>query len=135
MTSPRFFFDRCCPIKLAKVVSAFEDDHEVRHFSEDNRFAQDEDDVVWIPRLAAERVGWVVVSMDGRILKKPHERQALQESGITFFLLGSPWMKMSMCDKCWKLIKVWPDVVRTARESRHRVFEIMAGSSLKIEQR
>lgn len=135
MTGPRFFFDRCCPVKLAAVMKAFEDDHEVRHFSEDSRFTDTEDDVVWIPRLAADKAGWVVVSMDGKILKKPHERQALRDAGLPFFLLGSAWMHMSMCDKCWKLIKAWPDVVRTAAETRHRIFEVMAGSSIKIEPR
>lgn len=73
--------------------------------------------------------------MDTRILKKPHERQAVEESGLPFFLLGSAWMDIPMHDKCWKLLKAWPDIVRTATEQRHRVFEVRYGSSLKIEKR
>jgi hypothetical protein len=133
MTRSKFFFDRCCPPKLASVVRAFDDDHEIRHFSEDSRFPDDADDVVWIPQLAKDNSGWVIVSMDAKILKRPHERQALINSGLPFFLLGSSWMAMPMHDKCWKLLKIWPDVVRTALESRHLIFEIMGGSSLKIE--
>lgn len=134
MTQLRFFFDRCCPPKLARIVGAFADDHEVRHFSDDARFADNTDDVVWLAELGRDEASWAVVSMDARILKKPHERQALVEAHLTFFLLGSAWMSMPMHDKCWKLLKVWPDVVNTANETRHRLFEIKAGQSLKIER-
>jgi hypothetical protein len=133
MTKPRLFFDRCCPIKVASVIKAFEDDHEVRHFTEDARFPDNTDDVVWIPRLAADKAGWVVFGMGGKTLKKPHERECIRESDLPFFLLGPAWMPMTMCEKCWKLIKVWPEVVRTAVESRHRIFEVTTGSSLEIE--
>jgi hypothetical protein len=85
MTKPRFFFDRCCPSKIANVIRAFEDEFEVRHFAEDSRFAPDEDDVVWMPRLAADKADWVVISMDSKILKKPHERECLRVCDLRFF--------------------------------------------------
>jgi hypothetical protein len=135
MTPPRFFFDRCCPIKLATVVKAYEDDHEVRHFDDDARFEKDTPDVVWIERLAEEKCNWVIVSMDAKMLKRPHEKQAIRESGLPFFLFGDAWMRMTMNEKCWKLIKVWPNLVRTTLEMRPRIFEVMGGSSLKIEER
>ena len=133
MTLPRFFFDRCCPVKLAAVIQAFEDDHIIRYYSEDTRFQEDTDDTVWLKALGEDNLGWVVVSMDARILKRPHEKQALLQAELPYFLLGSAWMQMPMHDKCWKLLKVWPEIVRTAKETRHRIYEVKAGSSLKIE--
>ena len=133
MTPPRFFFDRCCPVKIARVIQAFEEDHVVRYYSEDSRFQENTDDVVWMKVLGDDKLNWVILSMDGKILKRPHERQALLQSKLPYFLLGSAWMNMEMPERCWKLLKVWPEIVRTARETRHRIFEVKAGSSIKIE--
>ncbi len=134
MKPTSFFFDRCCPPKLADVIRAFEDDVEVRHFNDDLRFVHNTPDIEWIGTLAKDpESAWVVLSMDGKILKRAHEKEAIRESGLPFFLLGSAWMSIEMHEKCWKLLKVWPNVVRTARESRHRIFEIMGGTGLKID--
>jgi len=99
MNPMRFFFDRCCPQRLAAIIDAYEDTHSIRHFSDDNRFVQDTPDVDWISVLAADDPAWMVVSMDAHILKKPIERKALEESGLKFFLLGSGWMHMPMHEK------------------------------------
>ncbi len=89
----------------------------------------------WITVLAADHPAWVVVSMDAQILKKPHERKALDESGLKFFLLGTGWMRVPMHEKAWKLLKVWPAILEEAQTSRLRIFEVMCGSALKVEAR
>jgi hypothetical protein len=129
----RFFFDRCCPPKLVDVINAYEDTHSVRHFRDDNRFVQDTADVEWITTLSKDDPPWIVVSMDAQILKKAHERKALEDSGLKFFLLGGGWMHMPMHDKVWKLLKTWPNILAEAETSRLRIFEVTSGSSLKVE--
>lgn len=133
MNPMRFFFDRCCPPRLAAIIDTFDESHTVRHFSDDNRFVHDTPDIEWLRVLAADTPKWIVVSMDGRILRSPIERQALAECGLKFFLLGSGWMKMTMHDKAWKLLKTWPNIVAEAATSRNLLFEVSAGSSLKVE--
>lgn len=132
MTSPRFFFDRCCPPKLATLAAVVEGTQTVRHFNDDARFVHDTPDVEWIGELGRD-TGWVIVSMDARILKRPHERRALEDSKLRFFLFGSAWMAMPFREQCWKFLKVWPDLVQTAKEQRQRIFEVGAGAALKIE--
>jgi hypothetical protein len=73
--------------------------------------------------------------MDAQILTKAHERKALEESGLKFFLLGTGWMRMPMHEKVWKLLKTWPNILAEAETSRLRIFEVMSGSSLKVEPR
>ncbi len=135
MKSLRFFFDRCCPPRLAQVIGAFEE-REVRHFNRDDRLLSNEPDISWLRILADDAdTRWVVVSMDGQILKRKHEKLALTESKLHFFLLGSAWMKMDLHHQSWQLLKVWPELVRFAEQRRDLIFEIKAGSSLKIEPR
>ena len=78
----------CCPPKLAEVIDAYEESHSVRHFRDDNRFVQTAADVDWIKTLAEDDPPWIVVSMDAQILKKAHERKALDEFGAEILLVG-----------------------------------------------
>lgn len=128
----RFFFDRCCPIRLARVICAFEDKYPVRHFDEDSRFVKDTPDVDWIRVLAGDQPPeWVIISMDVMITKNPHELTCLKQSGLRFFLLGRGWMKMSIDELVWKLVKAWPSIRSEAETSRMRLFEVNSGSSLR----
>jgi hypothetical protein len=131
----RFFFDRCCPPKLVDVINAYEETHSVRHFRDDNRFKESTPDVEWIKTLSGDNPPWIVISMDAQILKKAHEKKALDQSGLKFFLLGTGWMKMPMHEKVWKLLKTWPNILQEAETSRQRIFEVMSGSSLKDESK
>src|SRR5438067_2516476 len=73
----RFFFDRCMPIRLARMVSAYEAEHTVRHHDEDSRFNRETPDTEWIGALAADTPPWVVICADARILRNKVERAAL----------------------------------------------------------
>lgn len=44
-------------------------------------------------------------------------------------------MGMRFREQAWKFIKVSPDIIETAANVRHRVFEISGGKALKVEQR
>lgn len=123
MSEIRFFFDRCCPAKLASLIKSYEDISPVHYFDDDARFEKDTPDVVWIKTLAEDGL-WAVISMDGKILKKAHEREAIRDSGLPFFLLGDSWMHVPMHEKCWKLVKYWPTIVRAVKETKHRIYEL-----------
>jgi predicted nuclease of predicted toxin-antitoxin system len=84
----KFFFDRCMPIRLARMVAAYEQEHTVRHHDDDNRFHRETPDIEWIKALAADEPPWIVVSADGRILKNKVERAALISSGLVYFCLA-----------------------------------------------
>lgn len=109
-----FFFDRCMSPRLARMVDEFEEYHTTRHH--DSRFENDTPDVEWLAALAADDEPWIVISGDGRILRNKVERQALREAGLTFFCMGSSWSHMRIHEYAWKFIKVWPEIVRNAKE-------------------
>jgi len=127
-----FFTDECFPINAARMLSHFEQDHEVRaHLDYFESGTQDTD---WIQVLASWNANQttVVVSGDGRILKNRVEKHVLKECGLTFVHLVSGWTHLRWQDYGWKIVKVWPDIVRNAADARYpMLFEVMVGS-LKV---
>jgi PIN domain-containing protein len=65
----RFFFDRCMPIRIARIARAYEVEHAVRHLDEDKRFDHRTPDEEWVAALGQDDQPWVVISADARILK------------------------------------------------------------------
>jgi hypothetical protein len=133
----RFFFDRCMSPRLAKMVNAYEIDHTAQHHNFDSRFHEMTTDVEWLTAIGADEPPWVILSGDGRILKNRAERQVLREVNLTFFCMSRQWMHMRIEEIAWKFIKVWPDIVRTAKVSvtTPKIFEISGGHGLKIEEK
>ena len=77
--SPVYFVDRCLgrrdvpdAIRNAGLTVELMDDH----------FDQKARDEVWIPDVASR--GWVIVTKDYRILRRPMEQAALMRSGATY---------------------------------------------------
>ena len=132
MSSLRFLFDRCCPVRLARVIAAFDEVKTVRFVDDDERFERTTPDVEWIRMLAAD-LPWAVVSMDAKVLTRPHEINALRGSGVKFVLLGKGWMRMPPHQQAWRLLKTWPNVVEAVRNVRADLFEVSAGGSHKVE--
>lgn len=131
-----FFFDRCTPKRLARMVSILETEHKILYHDDDPRFSQKTTDIEWIAALAGDDEEWIVVSGDGRILKNKAEAAALDESGMTFFCLSKQWPQMDLrTEYVWKFFRVWPDIVKNADVTQHRIFEVSGGSSLKVEPR
>lgn len=49
-----------------------------------------------------------------------------------FVLLASGWTNLEWRDIAWKIVKVWPDVIRNVEQARYpMVFEVTVGT-LKI---
>src|SRR4051794_19053737 len=106
-----FFIDRCVPIRLARIVNAFETDHRVVHLDDDSRFHSRTTDVEWMTALAADGDFWAVLSADQRITRNPVERRVLKETQLKFFYLARRWNQMPFHERAWRLIKVWPGIV------------------------
>ncbi len=52
-----------------------------------SHFKQDEDDIVWLPQVAARN--WVLFTKDKKLRKRPNERALLLEAGLRSFILVS----------------------------------------------
>lgn len=132
----KFFFDRCISRRIARMVQEYDPDHTARHLDDDDRFVPTTPDVEWLSALGAEEIPWIIISGDSRILRNKAERQVLREANLTFFCMSRQWSKMAIAEYAWKFIKVWPEIVRNARDSTSlpKIFEVSGGSSLKITQ-
>lgn len=127
-----FFFDRCMPIRVARMVDAYESVHTVRHHDEDARFCPTTPDEEWITTLAKDDPPWVALSGDGRILTNKVMRVRLQQVGLRFFYMASPWMSMRIHEYAWKFMRIWPQIVDTAIHGRGQLFEVAGGRALKV---
>ncbi len=130
----RFFFDRCVPIPIARMVRAIEEgQHEIRHHDEDERFGPKTTDTEWMTALATDTAPlWIVISGDGRILRNKAERKVLEEVGLTFFCLDKPWPNTELYEYAWKFMKVWPKILAHAKKGEGIIFRISAGSALNV---
>ena len=81
------------------------------------------DDSPWIRRFAADG-GRVVVSGDTRMMKKPHERLALIEAGLTTIFFPNPWHGWKFCQKCALLMHWWPTIIATVKKPEPGFFMV-----------
>jgi hypothetical protein len=130
----RFFFDRNIAAQLARMVDVLEREHTARSYYDDDRFTETTADVDWIKILAADDPPWIVISGDGNILKNKTEIAALKEARLIFFCLSRQWMHMKIYEQAWKFIKVWHEIIETAKGSTPRIYEVSGGAGLKIER-
>ena len=76
----------------------------------------------------------IVIGGDGRILKNKAERAALRQADLSFIYLTSGWTNLEWPVFAWKIIKVWPDVVRNVETARMpTVYEVGPGN-LKVKR-
>ena len=126
-----FFTDECVPTNAARMLSYFEQEHEVR--AHEDHFEKGTPDTDWMQVLAKWNETTIVISGDGRILKNKAEKRVLKECGLTFVYLALGWTNTVWREYGWKIIKVWPDIVRNVVDARYpMVFEVMVGS-LKVQ--
>jgi PIN like domain len=131
----RFFFDRNLSYRIARMIDAFDPDHDARHLDDDRRFVETAGDTEWITTLSGDEPPWhAIVSLDARMLTRPDESAALRRSGLKFFVLER-WDRMKLHEQAWKFVKVWPDIVQHAAGHRAKVFEVVSGRSLKVVPR
>ena len=109
----RFFFDSNLPARLAKAIDILMDrPHQAVHLS--NKFRPDTPDADWVRALASER-DWVIICGDPKIMRRPHERKALQKARLITFFLKPGWTNLRLWPLAAKLVQWWPDIMETAR--------------------
>lgn len=125
-----FFADENIPIDAVRILSIFERKHEVRAL--EDYFEKGTKDIEWMRGIAA----WdspVVLCGDGRIIRNKVERQVLKECNLMFVHLSSGWPNLDWPIYCWKIIKVWPEIVTNVEQaSKPMIFEVKP-ASLKIQ--
>ncbi len=126
-----FLFDENISPRAAHMLTCFDEKHELRAF--EDYFMRGTRDVEWL-RVAGEwdEASVAVVAGDGRILRNKVERQALKECRLTFVYLAPAWMHLCWHEFAWKIVRVWPDVVRNVEQAPHPLlFEVSPGGKLR----
>jgi hypothetical protein len=89
------------------------------------KFAPNTKDVDWIKTLDAEG-GWAVLTGERRLKTRPHERLALDRSKIVFFFLTGLWLKYSVPDIAWRLIRLVPLMEKQFALTESGLFDLPA---------
>lgn len=126
----RFFMDRNLPQQLARLLEAFDRSSEIRHL-DDSEFADTTADIDWLRTVGTWNPKPAVLCGDGRILRNRAEAQALREAGLTFFHLAEGWVNLPWAEQAWKMIKVWPSIVKDAQPRRPTIYRVTV--QLKVE--
>lgn len=108
---------------LAKMLSYFDRENEIR--AHIDYFQKGTKDVEWIPKVASWGKDTIIIGGDGRILKNKAEKAVLKECDITFILLSSGWVNLGWHEMAWKMVKVWPDIIKNVSQARFpTLFEV-----------
>lgn len=117
-----YWFDENVPPQLVKAIAAlhardYPDDRVVSIYATQYEGGSD---VEWITALMQSGEQWTVFTQDA--MRK--ERQLVQSSGLTCFILAPGWSSLDYWNKSWKLVKAWPDLVATGRRSPGQMFKV-----------
>ena len=118
----KYFFDENFSPRMVNALSGLHerdwrgDSFESIH-SREWRATKDEP---WIQALKNTQDVWTIVTMD----QMRRERNAVQGSGFTWCIFAGRWANLDYWEQAWKLVKVWPDVVRESERNRGRVFTV-----------
>ncbi|MCY2965070.1 MAG: hypothetical protein NT069_15785 [Planctomycetota bacterium] len=128
----KFFFDRCFPRPITQALSHLALDHLIEHH--DDRFEQSTPDIHWLAEIGADQPKPIVISGDGKILRRPVEINALREQKLTFFVMRDGFMNFAIHEQPWRFLRVWPEILKAVKKLREpTVFEVFAGTAFKVE--
>jgi hypothetical protein len=96
-----------------------------------DKFATDATDVAWIETLN-EEAGWAALTAERRLKTRPHERLALDRSKIVFFFLTGSWLKYSVPETAWRLIRLVPLMAKQAAIADSGLFDLPVNASSKL---
>ena len=114
-----FFFDNTFPPQIAKILLIL--DIDATHLQD--HFAAKTDDVDWIPEIG--RRGWVVVTGDRGISKKPAERKVLEAANIIAVFMAKGFTSKPIFELVSLIIRWWPDIEKA-------VGRVKPGTSLEV---
>jgi hypothetical protein len=95
----------------------------------DDVFAQDTDDEVWLRE--AGRRGWIVLTKDEKIRRKPGEQIAIVGSGARCFVLH-PTKGMTAEDMAEVLVGALPRILRIASQEGRSAFVKIVNRSGRV---
>lgn len=110
----RFVLDNNLPPKLARVLQGM--DVDVVHIRDLYEGRGDIPDVEWMMSLAKR--GDVAITFDRKILAKPHERQALELSGLTIIFIAKGLQDFGIFEQVGLLVRAWPALELAAKNAR-----------------
>jgi hypothetical protein len=114
-----YFFDNTFPPQLAKIVAILGVD--AVHLQDE--FPPNTLDVTWIPEIG--RRGWVVITADRGISKKPAERKALEEANVISVFMAKGFTTKPIFELVSLFVKWWPDIDRSVQR-------VKPGTSLQV---
>jgi hypothetical protein len=127
-----FFADESIPRQLVKLVEVFDQTNKIIHLTDCMQSGTP--DKEWMQTISAWTPKPIVLSGDGQILRKQHERLMLRDCDLHFVVLSQGWVNLPWEDQAWKMIKVWSAILREVRRARKAtIFEIT--QHLKVENR
>jgi hypothetical protein len=115
----KYFLDNTFPRNLSKILVLLGVD--ACHLQDE--FPPNTLDVDWIPEVGKR--GWVVITGDRGISKKPAERKALEEAKIISVFMAKGFTEKPIFELVSLFIKWWPDI------DRH-VHHVTPGTSLQV---
>lgn len=127
-----FFADESIPINLVRMLTIFDRKNKIRGLQ--HSFPRGTPDTRWIRAIASWNPKPVIICGDGRITRNPVERAVLKEAGLTFVSFSESWMNLRWEVQAWKMIKVWPDVVRAVSKLKKPTIFRVAVTSLKVKE-
>ena len=109
--NPPLFIDRDA---WSKALGAALVDAKVDHVAHHQRFRPDSPDVEWIR--AASAHGWIAITRDQNIRRKPNELAALRQSRAVVFVFTSGNLSAGLTAAI--LLKALPRIYRKARDTK-----------------
>ena len=126
----KLLVDNNLSFALAHSLQPLFPEHEIVALRD--KFAQNTPDVDWIGALNKEG-GWSALTGERRLKTRPHERLALDRSNVDFFFLTGPWLKYSVPETAWRLIRL-VRTVATRAGLTVGLFDLPINATSKLRQ-
>lgn len=97
-----------------------------------DKFEPSTPDIHWIKTLDHEG-GWSALTGERRLKTRPHERLALDRSSVVFFFLSGQWLKYSVAEQAWRLIRLVPAMAAQSSLAEG-LFDLPINSTSKLRQ-
>lgn len=111
LDGPPLFIDRCAwSRRLGEALR----DADIPFIIHDEKFAKDCEDVDWLPVVGRE--GWIVITRDKNIRRKPNELKAFREAKVIAFTLASG--NTSAEDTARLVVALYPKILRKVRGAK-----------------
>jgi hypothetical protein len=116
--------------QAVQLLKAFDQKITIRYLTDE--FGRGVKDIDWLASAGRMEPKPVILSGDGQILKNRVEKSTFRQAELIYVLLAPGWIHLEWREFAWKIVKAWPDIVKsTQRVARPSVFEVKVGS-LKV---